>query len=61
MDEELKMGEVLSALGALVGSIFWFARLEGRVNTAEQRHLDLKEDVTYIRERIDHLVRPQTK
>lgn len=40
-----------------VGAIFWFARLEGRVNTAEKRHADLKEDVKYIRDRIDDALR----
>lgn len=28
---------------AIVGAVVWGVRLEGRVNAAEQRHLDLKE------------------
>jgi sensor domain CHASE-containing protein len=31
----------------------WLIRLEGRVNTQEALHRDLKVDVMYIRERID--------
>lgn len=46
-------GAAVSVILAAVGAIFWFARLEGRVNTAEQRHADLKADVAYIRDRID--------
>ena len=36
-----------------VGVIVWLIRLEGRVNTHAQRFNDLKDDVQYIRERID--------
>ena len=36
-----------------IGVIVWLVRLEGRVNTAEQRFTDLKDDVQYIRDRID--------
>jgi hypothetical protein len=36
-----------------IGFIVWLVRLEGRVNTGEALHRSLKEDVTYIRERID--------
>lgn len=46
-------GAVVTGILAVIGGIFWFARLEGRITTAEQRHADLKEDVSYIRERID--------
>lgn len=46
-------GAIVTMALAAVGCIFWFARLEGRVNTAEQRHADLKGDVAYIRDRID--------
>lgn len=33
--------------------VVWLVRLEGRINTAEQLHKTLREDVSYIRERID--------
>ena len=40
------------ALPAIAGLV-WLIRLEGRVNTQQALHSDLKEDVQYIRERID--------
>ena len=46
-------GAIVTLGIAAIGCIFWFARLEGRVNTAEKRHADLKDDVQYIRSRID--------
>jgi hypothetical protein len=39
----------LTGLGALV----WLIRLEGRINTGEALHTELKEDLRYIRDRID--------
>jgi S1-C subfamily serine protease len=44
---------VIGAVTLCVGAIVWFVRLEGRVNTTEQRHEDTREDIKYIRERID--------
>lgn len=38
---------------AAVGVIVWLVRLEGRVNTNESVTKGLREDVTYIRNRID--------
>lgn len=38
----------------VLGAIIWLIRLEGRVNTSEKRFDDLKDDVKYIRERIDN-------
>ena len=36
-----------------VGVVVWLIRLEGRVNTAAALQAALKDDVTYIRDRID--------
>lgn len=33
--------------------LVWLIRLEGRVNTNEALHLELRRDVSYIRDRID--------
>lgn len=43
----------LAAALTIGGGIVWALRLEGRVNTTDKRFEDLKEDVSYIRERID--------
>lgn len=43
------------AIGAIL-AIVWLVRLEGRVNTADTRFKDLKDDVTYIRDRIDEFI-----
>jgi len=40
----------------VIGVIVWLVRLEGRVNTTEQRFSDLKADVQYIRDRIDDVL-----
>jgi hypothetical protein len=51
---DLSVGASAAAvLVPVVVAIFWFARLEGRVNTQEKRHEDLTDDVKYIRDRID--------
>ena len=34
--------------------VVWLIRLEGRVNTQQVQHAELREDVRYIRSRIDH-------
>jgi hypothetical protein len=38
---------------SIIGAIVWLVRLEGRINTSDQRVADLKDDVSYIRDRID--------
>lgn len=45
---------------AVIGGLSWLLRLEGRVNTGEalhntlkDSHAELKDDVRYIRDRID--------
>lgn len=40
-----------------IAVIVWLVRLEGRVNTTEQRFSDLKADVQYIRDRIDDVLK----
>lgn len=49
-----------SLVVAAIAGIVWLVRLEGRVNTTEQlsqqRFGDLKEDVEYIRDRIDEFM-----
>lgn len=41
-------------IGALsVSGLVWLIRLEGRVNTHQELHRALREDLTYIRNRID--------
>lgn len=44
------------AVPSIVGAIVWLVRLEGRINTSDQRVADLKDDVSYIRERIDRAI-----
>lgn len=51
------MGDTVQ-LGLAIGlpaaaGLIWLIRLEGRVNTQAARHADLKDDVRYIRDRID--------
>lgn len=48
---------------ALVGVIIWSVRQEGRLNAHderhdvhEQRHVELRDDVRYIRQRIDSAI-----
>lgn len=50
----------LAVGGSVVAICAWLFRLEGRVNTHEEVHrqfrenqADMKEDITYIRDRID--------
>lgn len=50
----------LSAIGLVVGGLVWLIRLEGRVNTHDQRHTqhdedrkEMRDDISYIRNRID--------
>lgn len=49
----MNSGELIAGAGLLVGGLVWLIRLEGRVNTQEALHRELKEDVQYIRDRID--------
>lgn len=46
-------GEMVTLSLAGIGFVVWCIRLEGRVNTSEALHKELKEDVVYIRQRID--------
>jgi hypothetical protein len=54
------MGEVLTGIGIVVAAVAWAVRQEGRINLHAalheehaKRHAEIKEDVNYIRERID--------
>lgn len=56
----IESGAALTVAGSFVGAVIWLIRLEGRVNTNEALHAtlkdshdELKDDVRYIRERID--------
>lgn len=44
---------MLAVVVPAVAVIVWLIRLEGRVNTQAALQVELKEDVKYIRERID--------
>lgn len=52
MDGLTVQGAVVIATPVVIGLV-WLIRLEGRVNTHDKRHEDLKADVQYIRARID--------
>lgn len=46
--------QVSIALATLaIGGIVWLVRLEGKINANIERVDDLRDDVTYIRNRID--------
>lgn len=56
----IESGAALTVAISFVGAVIWLIRLEGRVNTNEalhgslkDSHDELKEDVRYIRQRID--------
>jgi hypothetical protein len=51
--QTLDPGFYLTAALTILGGIAWALRLEGRVNTTTERFEDLKNDVNYIRRRID--------
>lgn len=40
----------------VVGVIVWLVRQEGRINSHDREFDDLKDDVRYIRERIDRAI-----
>lgn len=49
--------QTAAAIGVpIAGVVIWLLRLEGRVNTHGELHKQLREDVTYIRERIDRAI-----
>jgi sensor domain CHASE-containing protein len=39
--------------GPVVGGVVWLVRLEGRINLTERLQQELKDDLKYIRDRID--------
>jgi hypothetical protein len=46
---------LLGAAIALVGAVAWIFDLKGRVGILESQHEDIKDDVKYIRRRVDEL------
>jgi hypothetical protein len=40
----------------LVGVVVWLVRLEGRINTNEALQTQMRDDVRYIKERIDRVL-----
>lgn len=50
-------GEALTLVLSAIGVVVWLVRLEGRVNTQDRMHAELKGHVEYIRDRIDEALR----
>lgn len=48
--------ETIAVVIPAVGVIVWLVRLEGRVNGHDQLLSSLREDVRYIRQRIDQAI-----
>ena len=46
-------GVVFSLVGAVIGVVVWFVRLEGRVNSHDGQIVGMKDDLRYVRDRID--------
>ena len=46
-------GVVMWVVGSVVGIVIWFVRLEGRVNGHDGQISDVKDDIRYVRDRID--------
>lgn len=44
---------LLMAGGMVIGALVWLVRLEGRINIQTELYRQLRDDVTYIRARID--------
>ena len=49
----LPVETVMVAVGPVLGFVVWLIRLEGRINLQEARYAEIKESLTYIRERLD--------
>lgn len=43
------------------GAIYWLIRLEGRIDRHDDRYRELRDDVTYIRNRIDRALYGQDR
>jgi len=59
----IEPGLAFAIAGSAVVGVVWLVRLEGRIDKAEQRALDhaadiseIKDDMRYVRERIDRAV-----
>lgn len=45
---------VVMTLGAgFISALVWLVRLEGRVNGHDREHAEMRDDLAYIRDRID--------
>ncbi len=44
---------LVESIALVIGVVVWLVRLEGRINTQSALYAQMREDVTYIRERID--------
>jgi hypothetical protein len=49
-------GELLLAGSMVIGAVVWAVRIEGRVNGHDKQLDDVKDDVRYIRTRIDQAI-----
>ena len=52
----MEVQTVFYAAIPVVGVIVWFVRLEGRVNTQDAIMKEFREDLAYIRQRIDRAI-----
>jgi hypothetical protein len=50
---QIDPGTVLTAAAMAIGVVVWLVRLEGRLNAQGDLYAQLRNDVTYIRDRID--------
>jgi hypothetical protein len=46
-------GTIVTIAGLAVAGVIWLVRLEGRVNGHDIEHKTTREDIRYIRDRID--------
>jgi hypothetical protein len=49
-------GPVITLILAGIGGVVWLVRLEGRINGHDTEFRQMREDVTYIRQRIDKAI-----
>jgi hypothetical protein len=50
------VGGVVGAISACVAAVVWLVRLEGRINGHDDQIRAAREDLTYIRNRIDRAI-----
>lgn len=49
----VELGSLIAVALPAGGAVVWLVRLEGRINLHEAQISEIKEDVRYIRDRID--------